>query len=115
MLTLRPADADARRWRQIASLSELPQNVVHDSNGASLVPDEPTVRNTPVQPTLADKLCYGCLVPFLEAQGKSKASSDHLPLLATLPTYTEDLLALRGQDRQLRRDDLRKEIEDFLL
>jgi hypothetical protein len=67
---------------------------------------------------LADKLCYGCLVPFLEARSKAKPlanPADYESIPALLPAYTEKLLANRPAQQGDERVDLRKEIEDYLL
>ena len=112
-------DCDAQRWRQIASLSSLPQNApASDTKPSGSL--SATIANGPAAapPSLADKLCYGCLVPFLEAQGKARpvtSAEDHKPFQALLPAYTADLLADRPANQDSNRADPRKEIENFLL
>lgn len=114
--SVRPADVNARRWREAASLSTLsdvsaPEGKDTDVDGSSEQPIDSTT------PQLADFLCYGCLVPFLELQASKKpgnsSTTQEALLTLTLPDYSEEIVAER--QKYLKRSDMRDEIQEFLL
>ena len=105
-IACRPADPNARDWRHNASVSSLVEKTsLQCMNKRDL--QDPIAQKSTLQ--LADMLCYGCLVPFLERQMTSKAVEPTLELI--LPEHVEQSIEQRLQMQA----KLKKEVADFLL
>lgn len=113
-----PADQDARKWREAASLSSLieePATTSPRTNGTAEDDSHTDSAPAPTPAPLADLLCYGCLVPFLELQAAKKPgeAADQPQQVLTLPTYSQEIIAER--QKLMGRKELKKEIQEFLL